>query len=81
MNHHLASSIHTSRSGRIPRRVGKAFLTLPIIVLACASCQDQGGAGMVDTEPLGLGLGLRVIGYSIVAAAVLGVLSKLVVKP
>jgi hypothetical protein len=30
----------------------------------------------VDTEPLGLGL--KVIGYSVVAAAVLGVLGKLV---
>lgn len=78
MNHHHLTSIHTSCSGRIPRRVGKALLTLSLLtcVLACASCNDQEGSGMIDTEPLGLGL--RVIGYSIVAAAVLGVLSKLV---
>jgi hypothetical protein len=80
MNYHLAS-IHTTCPGSIPRRVSKALLTLSLLtcVLACSSCQDQVGTGMIDTEPLGLGL--RVIGYSIVAAAVLGVLSKLVVKP
>ena len=50
---------------------------MPIIgcALACISCQDS-GPPIVDVSPLGDGL--KVIGYAVVGAAVLGVLGKLV---
>lgn len=59
------------------RHVAKSLMILPIIVcaLASVSCQEQ-GPPMVDTTPLGDGL--KVIGYAVVGAAVLGVLGKLV---
>jgi hypothetical protein len=60
------------------RRVTKPLMILlPVIgcLLACVSCQDQ-GAPIVDVSPLGDGL--KVIGYAVVGAAVLGVLGKLV---
>ena len=74
----IVSSQLTAKRCSAQRRVAKSLLILPIIgcVLACASCTDQEGSGMIDTEPLGLGL--RTIGYSVVAAAVLGVLGKLI---
>lgn len=53
------------------------LLLLPLVIcsVVCASCTDQ-GPPMVDTTPLGDGL--KVIGYAIIGAAVLGVLGKLV---
>ena len=51
------------------------LLPLVVCVLLCASCQDQ-AAPIVDTEPLADGL--KVIGYAVIGAAVLGVLGKLV---
>ena len=68
---------HTARGDRSLRRITRALLALPLVacVLACASCTEQ-GPPVVDTSPLGEGL--KVIGYAIVGAAVLGVLGKLV---
>jgi hypothetical protein len=59
------------------RRVTESLTPLSVIgcLLACVSCQDQ-GAPIVDVSPLGDGL--KVIGYAVVGAAVLGVLGKLV---
>ena len=59
------------------RIAGRSLLLAPIIgcVLACISCQDS-GPPIVDVSPLGDGL--KVIGYAVVGAAVLGVLGKLV---
>jgi len=73
----IVSSRLTANRCSTQRRVAKSLLILPVIVCALASfaCQEQ-GPPIVDTEPLGLGL--KVIGYSVVAAAVLGVLGKLV---
>lgn len=77
MNQNNLPSFHTSCSGRIPRRVGKALLTLSLLtcVIACVSCNDQ-SVPIVDTEPLGQGL--KVIAYAVLGVGVLGVLSKLV---
>ena len=74
----IITSRLTSSCIRITRcHDSRSLLLLPLLIcsVACASCQDQ-GPPMVDTEPLGLGL--RVIGYAIIGAAVLGVLGKLV---
>jgi hypothetical protein len=61
----------------VARRVAKSLLLLSVIGcgLACVSCNEQ-GSPIVDVTPLGDGL--KVIGYAVVAAAVLLVLGKLV---
>ena len=61
----------------LSNRAGRGLLLVPVIgcALACISCTDQ-GPPMIDTTPLGEGL--KVIGYAVVGAAVLGVLGKLV---
>jgi hypothetical protein len=57
------------------RRVVKSLLIIPVIacVLTCVSCTDETSSPIVDVTPLGDGL--KVIGYAVVGAAVLGVLS------
>ncbi len=59
------------------RRVTKSLLILPVIacVLTCVSCTDQ-TQPIVDVSPIGDGL--KLLGYAVVGAAVLGVLGKLV---
>lgn len=59
------------------RRATQSLMIVSVIgcLLACVSCQEQ-GAPIVDVSPLGDGL--KVIGYAVVGAAVLGVLGKLV---
>lgn len=74
----IVTSRLSSTCCRLKQRAGRScLLLLPLAAcaLACVSCQDQ-GPPMVDTTPLGDGL--KVIGYAVVAAAVLGVLGKLV---
>ena len=73
----------SSRCARLARFEARSAPTLPPLLLlpligcllACVSCTDQ-GALIVDTTPLGDGL--KVIGYAVIAAAVLAVLGKLV---
>jgi hypothetical protein len=73
----IITSRLSSTCCRFRQRAGRSLLLLPLIgcVLACVSCQDQ-GPPIVDVSPLGEGL--KVIGYAVVGAAVLGVLGKLV---
>ncbi len=73
----IVTSQLTAHRCSTQRRVARSLLLLPVIVcaLASVSCQEQ-GPPMVDTTPLGDGL--KVIGYALVGAAVLGVLGKLV---
>lgn len=51
------------------------LLAIAALALICASCREH-AQPVVDTAPLGEGL--KVIGYSILGAAVLAVLGKLV---
>jgi hypothetical protein len=73
----IAISRLSSGCRRLAPRDARSLLLLPLTgcLLACVSCTDQ-GPPIVDTTPLGDGL--KVIGYAVVAAAVLAVLGKLV---
>ena len=66
---------HTHRDHSPAAAPLKAATGAPIIgcALACISCQDP-SQPIVDVSPLGDGL--KVIGYALVGAAVLGVLGK-----
>lgn len=73
----ITSRLTTSCSRLARRHEARPLLLLPLLVcsIACASCTEQ-GPPIVDTTPLGDGL--KVIGYAVIGAAVLGVLGKLV---
>ena len=70
------SQITANRCSTV-RRATKSLLILPVIacVLTCVSCTDQ-TQPIVDVSPIGDGL--KLLGYAVVGAAVLGVLGKLV---
>ena len=73
----IVSSRLTANRCFTQRRVAKSLLILPIIgcALACVSCTDQ-TQPIVDVSPIGDGL--KLLGFAVVGAAVLGVLGKLV---
>ena len=73
----IVSSQLTANRCSAQSRVAKSLMILPIIacVLACVSCTDQ-TQPIVDVSPIGDGL--KLLGFAVVGAAVLGVLSKLV---
>ena len=88
MNHphipELALQHHRPRETR-PLKPLKLLLLLPVagLLLTCASCGESSPQPppppVTDTQPVGEGL--KVIGFAMLGAAVVGVLGRMLTKP
>jgi hypothetical protein len=81
MTHLFRSNPHPCQAlrRRGKHRPLRKLLLIPVagLVLACASCADPGPPPPTVTDTAPVGEGLKVIGYALLGAAVVGVLGRI----